>query len=158
MQCWCFAGVDVIRRALSEIWSLHLPACARGSFSPVDLQDFMNRQMEKILLTLNCSSFKELLWQGGAPITRNSSCVLFTKRPKAMFVSIETVATLSLSFSLSIFRSLSVALSPCRLSLMKKLLLVLNVQALHCLLFFIGRLFPFISFSTASNSSSCFKG
>lgn len=61
---------------------------------------FMNRQMEKILLTLNCSSFKELLWQGGAPITRNSSCVLFTKRPKAMFVSIEMVATISLCFPL----------------------------------------------------------
>ena len=55
---------------------------------------FMSRQMEKILLTLNCSSFKELLWQGAAPITENSSCVLFTKRPKAMFVSRETVATL----------------------------------------------------------------
>lgn len=53
----------------------------------------MSRQKEKILLTLNCSSLRELLWQGGAPITRNSSCVLFTKGPKAMFVSIETVAT-----------------------------------------------------------------
>lgn len=60
---------------------------------PVDWKVFMSRQKEKILLTLNCSSLRELLWQGGAPITRNSSCVLFTKGPKAMFVSIETVAT-----------------------------------------------------------------
>lgn len=70
---WCYQFIFLL---YFSFWN------SRNIF-PVDWKVFMSRQMEKILLTLNCSSLRELLWQGGAPITRNSSCVLFTKRPKA---------------------------------------------------------------------------
>lgn len=92
LRLWLQSAIDVIS---SSFFLLCFSFWNRRNIFPVDWKVFMSRQMEKILLTLNCSSLRELLWQGGAPITRNSSCVQFTKGPKAMFVSNETVATFS---------------------------------------------------------------